>query len=190
MKTLITNIKLQFNEQHQPELVLALSLSPQQAQEGVQELKEVLSKGKHLQAEIKQHRKRRSLDANAYFHVLARKIAEALNISEEESKVNLVLDYGAVMTDAEGGKVGFKLPASVDVNSIYKYAKWFDTRVEDGKEFHCYIVYEHTRNYDTKEMARLIDGAVYECQNLGIETMPPVKLELLKQSWEGVEEEK
>jgi len=183
MKSLITNIRLQFNAEHKPEIVLALSLSPQQAQEGVARLKEVLARGKKLQAEIKQYRKRRSLDANAYFHVLARKIAEALNISEEESKVNLVLDYGAVMEDAEGGKVGFKLPASVDVNSIYKYAKWFDTRVEGGKEFNCYIVYEHTRNYSTKQMARLIDGAVYECQNLGIETASPAELESLKNSW-------
>lgn len=183
MKSLCTDIRLQFNEHHQPELVLALSLSPQQAQESVNELKEVLGKGKHLQAEIKQYRAKRSLDANAYFHVIARKIAEALNISEEESKVNLVLDYGAVMEDAEGGKVGFKLPASVNVNSIYKYAKWFDTRVEDGKEFHCYIVYEHTRNYDTKEMARLIDGAVYECQELGIETRPDEEIKSLIESW-------
>ena len=183
MKSLCTDIRLQFNENHQPELVLALSLSPQQAQEGVAELKEVLGNGKYLQAEIKQYRKRRSLDANAYFHVLARKIAEALNISEEESKVNLVLDYGAVMEDAEGGKVGFKLPASVDVNSIYRYAKWFDTRVEDGKEFNCYIVYEHTRNYNTKQMARLIDGTVYECQNLGIETKPDEEIKSLVESW-------
>lgn len=183
MKSLCTDIRLQFNAEHQPELVLALSLSPQQAQEGVQELKKVLGNGKYLQVEIKQYRKRRSLDANAYFHVLVGKLAQALNIGEEEAKVNLVLDYGAVMTDAEGGKVGFKLPASVDVNSIYKYAKWFDTRVEDGKEFHCYIVYEHTRNYSTKQMARLIDGAVYECQNLGIETASPAELESLKNSW-------
>ncbi len=188
MKSLCTDIRLQFNENHQPEIVLALSLPPQKAQEGVAKLKEVLGKGKHLQAEIKQYRKKRSLDANAYFPVLARKIAEALNISEEESKVNLVLDYGAVMEDAEGGKVGFKLPASVNVNNIYKYAKWFDTRVEGGKEFNCYIVYKHTHEYDTKEMARLIDGTVYECQNLGIETASPAELELLKQSWEGAEE--
>ena len=61
MKSLVTDIRLQFNKSHQPGLVLVLSLSPQQALEGVQELKEVLSKGKYLQAEIKQHRKRRSL---------------------------------------------------------------------------------------------------------------------------------
>jgi hypothetical protein len=182
MKSKVNNIRLQYTEDT-TELVLSLCIPRKTAQDYVQQLKEVLGKGKHLQVEIKQYRANRSLDANAYFHVLARKIAEALNISEEESKVNLVLDYGAVMTDTEGGKVGFKLPASVDVNSIYKYAKWFDTRVEDGKEFNCYIVYKHTHEYDTKEMARLIDGTVYECQNLGIETASPAELESLKNSW-------
>ena len=182
MKSKVNNIRLQYTEDT-TELVLSLCIPRKTAQDYVQQLKEVLGKGKHLQVEIKQYRKHRSLDANAYFHVLARKIAEALNISEEESKVNLVLDYGAAMEDAEGGKVGFKLPASVDVSSIYKYAKWFDTRVEGGKEFNCYIVYKHTHEYDTKEMARLIDGAVYECQVLGIETKPDEEIKSLIESW-------
>jgi hypothetical protein len=42
MKSLVTDIRLQFNAEHKPELVLALSLSPQQAQEGVGKLKEIL----------------------------------------------------------------------------------------------------------------------------------------------------
>jgi hypothetical protein len=182
LKSTVTAARLQYTDDS-TELVLTLQADRKTAQKGIQELREVLANGKLLQAEIVQQKKKRSLDANAYFHVLVGKLAQALNISEDEAKVNLVLDYGAVMTDEEGGKVGFKLPASVNVNSIYKYAKWFDTRVEDGKEFNCYIVYEHTRNYDAKQMARLIDGAVYECQNLGIETLPPGELESLKKSW-------
>jgi hypothetical protein len=67
MKSLVSDIRLQFNAEHQPELVLALSLPPQQAQEGVQELKEVLSKGKHLQAEIKQHRAKKKADYSSAF---------------------------------------------------------------------------------------------------------------------------
>jgi hypothetical protein len=134
-------------------------------------------------AEIKQYREKRSLDANAYFHVLVHKIADAMNLGEDETKVNLVLEYGSVMRDENGDKVGFKLPSSVDVNSIYKYAKRFDKRIENGKEFNCYIVYEHTHNYDTKQMARLIDGTVYEAQELGIETMTPKEIEKLKELW-------
>ena len=44
--------------------------------------------------EIKQFRKRRSLDANAYFHVLVDKIAKETKKSAEEVKISLNLDYG------------------------------------------------------------------------------------------------
>lgn len=128
-------------------------------------------------------RKKRSLNANAYFHVLVGKIAEAMGLSENEVKVNLVLEYGSVKRDENGDKVGIKLPASVNVNEIYKYAKWFDTRTENGKDFDCYIIYEQTHKLDTKQMARLIDGTVYEAQQLEIETKTPAEISRLKELW-------
>lgn len=132
---------------------------------------------------IEEYIEKRSLNANAYFHVLVNKIAEHQNISESETKINLVLEYGAIMRDENGDKVGIKIPSSVNVNTIYKYAKWFDKRIENNREFDCYIVYEHTHKLDKKQMARLIDGAVYEAQQLGIETMTPEQLERLKANW-------
>ena len=133
--------------------------------------------------EVKEYREKRSLDANAYFHVLVHKIAEAMDLGEDEVKVNMVFEYGSVMIDEIGGKVGFKLPTTVDVSSIFKYAKWFDKRTENGIDFNCYIIYEHTRNYNTKQMARIIDGTVYTAQELGIETMTPDELAKLKELW-------
>lgn len=132
---------------------------------------------------IEKVKKVRGLNANSYFHVLVNKIARALNIGEEEAKVNLVLDYGAIMIDENSEKVGFKLPVSVDASKIYKYTKWFDKRLENGKEFNCYIIYENTHNLDTKQMAKLIDGTVYEAQQLGIETKTPDQIEQLKSLW-------
>jgi hypothetical protein len=126
-----------------------------------------------LRIELKPWREKRSLDANAYFHVLVGKIAEKIGISAEQCKINMVLDYGAVMRDDEGLKVGIKLPTSVDVSKVYQYAKRFDTRTENGKEFNCFIVYEHTRNYDTAQMAKLIEGVIQEADQLGIETITP-----------------
>ena len=138
---------------------------------------------KPQRVEIKNHVHKRSLDANAYFHVLVHKIAEAQGIGEDEAKVNLVLEYGSIMQDENGDKVGFKLPASVDVNMIYKYAKWFDKRIENGKEFNCYIIYEHTHKLDSKQMARLIDGTVYVAQDLGIETKSPDEIARIRAAW-------
>ena len=136
-----------------------------------------------VNVEIKKYRRKRSLDANAYFHVLVNKIAEAQGLGEEEVKKNLVVEYGALARDKDGEVIGFKLPDSVNVDVIYPYTKAFDVRQENGKTFVCYLVYERTRDLDTKQMARLIDGTIYEAQNLGIETLPPVELARLKSLW-------
>lgn len=47
-----------------------------------------------LDIEIKPHRERRSLDANAYFHVLAGKLADAMNMSKARMKNVLLGLYG------------------------------------------------------------------------------------------------
>jgi hypothetical protein len=40
-----------------------------------------------------------------------------------------------------------------------------------------------SHTYDTKEMARLIDGVVYEAKSIGIETLSPDELERMKSLW-------
>ena len=122
-----------------------------------------------LDVEIRKHRNRRSLSANAYFHVLVSKIAAERGGSEESTKEWLT--------------VGFKLPASVDVSTIYPYVKCFDTREENGKMFNCYLVYKQTHLMDTREMARLIDGAVEKARELGIETDTPEQLAKYRNDW-------
>ncbi len=136
-----------------------------------------------LDVEIKKHREKRSKNANAYFHVLVSKIAAERGGSEQSAKEALVLEYGALAKDGDGITVGFKLPASVDVSRIYPYAKCFDTRAENGKEFKCYLVYKQTHDMDTKEMARLIDGAIEVARELGIETDTPEQLARYKEDW-------
>lgn len=140
-------------------------------------------KDMELDVEIKKHRKRRSLSANAYFHVLVNKIAALQGIGNEEVKASLVCEYGALAKDGDGLTVGFKLPESVDVTTIYPYVKCFDTREESGKLFNCYLVYKQTHLMDSAEMARLIDGAVYVAQDLGIETDTPDQIARYKEEW-------
>ena len=181
MKALSNNIEISYTETGKQKLTFTLL-----QKQDVSDLKAICDNKKLIAIECKEHRKKRSLDANAYFHVLVSKIAEAMNLGEDETKIKMVLEYGSIMRDENGDKVGFKLPASVNVNSIYKYAKWFDERVENGHKFNCYIIYEHTHNLDSKQMARLIDGVIYEAKELNIETMPPAELAELKSSWKGV----
>lgn len=152
---------------------------PGQAQATVGKLKP----GKKYTVTIKEWREKRSLDANAYFHLLVGKIADVMHLGFEDVKTNLVTEYGTVWRDNDGMKIGFKLPVSADVNQIYRYAKWFDTRTEGGVEFNCYIVFKQTHLMDSKEMSRLIEGTVQEAQNLGIETLTPEELARMNLEW-------
>ena len=138
--------------------------------------------GKELDVEIKAHKNRRSLDQNAYLHVLINKIAAAVGASEEEIKSQLVLDYG-VIDEEDGNPVGFKLLSTIDVSRVCKYARLHKQTVENGKVFNCWLVYKETHRMNTAEMTRLIDGAISEAKELGIETATPAELARLKEEW-------
>ena len=139
---------------------------------------------KEISAEIKVYRKPRSLDANAYFHLLVNKIAAALGSSDEEVKQQLVVKYGALETDEDGNAYGAMLPATADIDRFYPYTRCYKTEERNGKTYRCYLFYKRTRDMDTKEMSHLIDGTISEAKALDIETMTPDQLAEL----EGLEQ--
>lgn len=132
---------------------------------------------------IKKVGKRRSLNANAYFHLLVSEIAEKMGIGLDQCKVNMNIEYGTIAKDENGKKIGFMLPQNVDVNTLYKYTKWFDEREINGVMFNCFIIFKETHTLDSKEMARLIDGTVQEAKQLGIETATPEEIARMKALW-------
>lgn len=90
-----------------------------------------------LDVEIKKHREKRSLSANAYFHVLCNKISAETGESEDAVKRRLVVSYGALARD----------------------------------------------KMDSKEFAHLVDGAIEEAKELGIQTDTPEQLARYKEEW-------
>ena len=133
---------------------------------------------KDIEVSIKQHRERRSLSANAYFHTLVNQIAARLGETDPEPptdddvKRRLVLDYGTIDKDEAGAYVGAKLPAGVDVLKYYPYAKPYKVDWENGRAYTCYVFYKRTSDMDSKEMSRLISGTIKEAEALGIHTEP------------------
>lgn len=144
-------------------------------------------KDKWLDVEIKQHRDRRSKDANAYFHVLINKIAMETKESDEEVKTRLVQEYGVLDRLENGLIMGFMLLQGIDPPSAFPYVRNIGQKVVDGKTFNQWVVLKHTHEMDTKEMARLIDGAIAEAKELGIETETPEELARLQELWERYE---
>jgi hypothetical protein len=132
--------------------------------------------------EIKEHRQKRSLDANAYYWVLAHKIAEEAQIPVEEIYREHVRNIGGnndliciqeiavddFCTGWSRNGIGWvterlpsKLPGCVNV-----------------------MVYYGSSTYDTKQMSRLIDAAISDCQQYGIEHLTPAELAEMLERWE------
>jgi len=138
--------------------------------------------------EVKEHKQRRSLNANAYFHVLCQRIAEATHQSLTAVKNQLLADYGQI--DADMGTV--ILRDDIDWKSI-QYMHLLPTSatrtLDDGKLYRVYWVVRGSHTYDTKEMSRLIEGAVTEAKELDIETMTPDQLKRMMAAWKPRREE-
>jgi hypothetical protein len=129
---------------------------------------------KVLEGVIKVFREKRSLTANAYFHVLVTKIAAALNTDIQSVKKRLVCSYGAV-ADKDNVPITVTVPKGVDINLYFDYAAW----IYGDSEGDTYIIYKPTHLLDSRDFARLIDATVEEAKQLGIETLPKEELERL-----------
>lgn len=127
--------------------------------------------------EIYEYRKKRSLNSNSYCWALIGKIADALRTSKEEVYIQMLEDYGqSILIPLEEDK---------NPNGYFKYYKFITNKILNGKKVNWYKVLKGSSNYDSKEMAILIDGIIYEAKELGIETLPPEEVEQLKKMWEG-----
>ena len=125
--------------------------------------------------EVKEHKNKRSLDANAYYWVLVNKIAEALGRSKECIHRLMLKDYGETYS--------ILLPANKSLEGLVKYYELESTILKNGKEFNSYKAYLPSSEMNTKQMSVLIDGVVSEAKEMGIETMTPNQIEELKASW-------
>lgn len=141
-----------------------------------------LTPGKLYDAEIKQHRERRSLDANAYAWVLMDKLAEKTGIPKTEIYRNYIREIGGNSeTVCVGETVVKKLRTGWEHNGL-----GWQTDIQPSKISGCVnvILYYGSSTYDSAQMHRLIEMIIQDCKIQGIETMPPDKLAALMEGWE------
>lgn len=131
-----------------------------------------------LDVEIKKHRKRRSLDANAYAWVLMGKIAEAVHSSKEEVYEEMLRRYGKLYED-EDGYITVTVKSTVDMAKIDGH--WL--KIKDNGAYAGYAMIKGSSRYDTAEMSHFIDDLITECKELGIETLPPEELLQMLKAW-------
>lgn len=127
---------------------------------------------------------KRSLTANAYFHVLVGKIAEAKTQSKAWAKNELICKYGQPQY-VDGDVMIYKTNAPVEFMRELEYLHSTPVKFseENGKEVVFYKIYRGSSTYNTQEMSALIDGTVAEAKEHGIDTLPTTELEKMKALW-------
>lgn len=139
--------------------------------------------GKDLDIEFKQHREKRSLNANAYFHVLVDKIAHAVGRSIQYVKNDLITHYGQPMyIEDEQVIIKSNLPPEVMSEQEILHAGLVRVGIEPKTWF--YRIYRGSSTYNTAEMSQLIDATVSQAQELGIETMTPDQIKKMMATYE------
>ena len=177
MKVKCNNIKLQYTENRgETEIVLTTNENIH-----IEDLKEIISKGKELNVEIKQFRHKRSIDSNCYCFVLCQKIAEAINSTKELVYQKFIKDVGQfeiVPIKNEATKRWIEVWNSKGLGFFSEIMK--DSKLEGYKNV---ISYYGSSVYDSKEMSVLINEIVVQCKELNINTITPKELEALNNQW-------
>jgi len=137
-----------------------------------------LKKQKTLTVKIDKYREKRSLNANAYAWVLMQKLAEAVDSSKWDIYLEMLQRYSRKFVHN-----------IVPENEVEECKKNWRVTVELGKvrvrgkigiQMQCYF---RSSQFNTEEMAVFINGLVSECEDLGIETLPPKEVSRLIQEW-------
>ena len=136
--------------------------------------------------EIKKHRKMRSNEANKYCWVLCEKIAQRL--SDEGVKHTKLDVYRDAIKEVGVWKDVELDPDAAETLSVAWEALgsgWLTEQTDYSQDGESVIVrfYYGSSRYNSKQMSRLIDNLIQDCQELGIETDTPEQIAKIKALW-------
>lgn len=133
--------------------------------------------------EVKEVRKKRSTNANNYFWKLLQELCELQNLDTIQEYKKRVKELGIFRR--------FRIETK-DVNTFEtmwqdKGIAWFceiaDTEYIGNVEFKIVNAYYGSSSFNSKQMARLIDGVVQDCNAVGIPTKPQAEIYSLLKEW-------
>lgn len=144
-------------------------------------------KGEIIDLEAKKHRQKRSLNANSYLRVLEGKIADAIDADKNEVHNDMLCRYGQYMLDNEGNIMYCLYRQDIDYRGFEElHLKPTGHSEKKGNvEYQWFAVMKPSHEYDSQEMAKLIDGVVSECKELDIETLSPDEIKRMESEVDG-----
>ena len=147
-------------------------------------------KDKLYDLEVKEHRKKRSNDANSMMWALVNKISEVMHIPPTEI-------YRGYIPDIPNNYwIAPVKPEEIEERT----ADWCRDHIgrmtedmgacrsEDLKGYHNLKMYRGSSEYNTAQFSRLLELVIQDCHQLGIETMSDREKSLLLEEWEKTHE--
>ncbi len=133
------------------------------------------------QYDIKETRPKRSMDANAYLWTLLDKLSAELGVPKEELYQRQIKQIGGVSTVlCVQNKAVERFRKEWESRGIGWQTETIPIRTEGCTGV---IAYFGSSSYDTKQMSRLIDSIVTDCQSIGIETRPQEDIDSMLKEW-------
>ena len=133
--------------------------------------------------EVKEHRKKRSLDANAYAWVLINKIADALRITPKEIYRQAIQNVGGNYEI-----LPVKAEAAEHFKQVWEAQGLGWPCVDMGKSkidgYRNLRAYYGSSTYSTTQMAQLIDILLQDCRALDIEVKSPEEIASIMGAWQ------
>lgn len=165
----ISNIQMTF-----PERKTMVTIEVESAPADVERLR-----GRRLTISLKQYRRKRSTDSNAYYWLLVGKLANHDHVSRTEMHNRLLAEYGQesiVDGILEWSVKGTDFRWERSEECHYK-PSGRHVFLNDGTMLDIYWVVRGSHSYNTEEMSVLINGTIEECRERHIETMTPEELQ-------------
>lgn len=133
--------------------------------------------------EVREHRKKRSLDANAYAWVLIGNIADALRMPPTEIYRQAIQNVGGNYE-----VIPVKAEAAEHFKQIWEAKGLGWPCVDMGKSkiegYRNLRAYYGSSTYDTRQMSQLIDNLVQDCRALDIEVKSQEEIASLMEAWQ------
>lgn len=134
-------------------------------------IKYLLEQDETKEYEVKEHKKKRTLNQNFYYYELLGKLSKKMRIPSEELHFELI-KKSCPFED-------YLVPDEANLRGI-KYYEVLNKRKVNDKLFKVIRTYVGSSSLDTIEMGMLLDNLIEECHDQDIETMTPDEILKLK----------
>lgn len=140
----------------------------------------VLDSRKKYDAELKEHREKRSLDANAYYWVLCGQLSGAMGTPPETVYRRHIRDIGNYEILCVQEKA---LKSFIRTWSSGHLGRFVETRESKLQGCVTALAYYGSSDFNRAQMAQLIDNCIQDCKAVGIETLTEREKSLLLEAW-------